>query len=103
MSVCEHDAHCPGHGPQHEAAKVPNHIPEGLTRDLQHRYIGASVPPVSTISAEEIAHANRPSTQMLMAISATGKHLYQGTVPAHIKARRRAANKAARIARKANR
>lgn len=31
------------------------------------------------------------------------KHIYAGTVPAHVKARRRAKNKASRIARRANR
>jgi hypothetical protein len=50
-----------------------------------------------------VAEGNRPTTQMLLAISATGKHLYQGTVPAHVKARRRRQNKAARLARRAGR
>lgn len=31
------------------------------------------------------------------------KHVYQGTVPAHVKARRRAATKVARVARRQNR
>jgi hypothetical protein len=60
------------------------------------------VPWVRNRTDEEFAaaEANRPTTQMLLAISATGKHLYQGTVPAHVKARRRAANKVARRARR---
>lgn len=37
------------------------------------------------------------------AIQATGKHIYQGTVPAHVKRRRRARGKAARLARKIQR
>jgi hypothetical protein len=32
-----------------------------------------------------------------------GKHVYAGTVPAHVKARRRAANKVARVSRRTNR
>lgn len=44
-----------------------------------------------------------PSTQMAVALNATGKTLYAGTVPAAVKARRRAANKRARAARRATR
>lgn len=44
-----------------------------------------------------------PSTRMLLAFAALGKPMYEGTVPAHIKARRRAKNKAARHARRAAR
>lgn len=58
---------------------------------------------IQTIDADEIAHANRPSTQMLLAISAMGKHLYQGTVSGAEKDRRRARDKRARRARKAAR
>ncbi|GAB3863291.1 hypothetical protein GCM10028801_30570 [Nocardioides maradonensis] len=60
-------------------------------------------PRVNTLSPEDIAIAERPSTRMLLAIADTGKHLYQGTVPAHVKAKRRARNKVARLSRKANR
>lgn len=42
-------------------------------------------------------------TGMLSAMGATGKHVYGGSVPDHVKARRRAANKRARIARRAGR
>ena len=41
--------------------------------------------------------------RMLMALDATGKHVYAGTVPAHVTARRRARNKVARASRKRNR
>ena len=43
------------------------------------------------------------STQMLVALAATGKHIYPGTVPGHVKAHRRAVNKRARAARRAHR
>jgi hypothetical protein len=44
-----------------------------------------------------------PAGQMAIAMAAIGKPFYQGTVPVHVKARRRAANKAARKARRAGR
>lgn len=47
--------------------------------------------------------AQRNSTGMLLALGDTGKHVYQGTVPAHVKAKRRAQNKSARVARRAGR
>lgn len=40
---------------------------------------------------------------VLFALNGLGKHIYEGTVPAHVKARRRAKGKAARKARRANR
>lgn len=55
------------------------------------------------VGPDDIAKATSPSTKMLLALSATGKHLYQGTVPAAVIARRRAANRRARTARKAAR
>lgn len=60
-------------------------------------------PKVSIASPEDVAKANSPATKMLLAISATGKHLYEGTVSAAEKSRRRAKNKAARRARRAGR
>ena len=42
-------------------------------------------------------------TAFLLALTAIGKHVYEGTVPAAVVARRRAKNKAARIARRAAR
>lgn len=44
--------------------------------------------------------AQRNSTGMLLALGNLGKHVYQGTVPPALIARRRAKNKAARVARK---
>ena len=55
------------------------------------------------VGPDDIAKASSPSTKMLLALAATGKHLYQGTVPGHVVSRRRAANKRARAARKAAR
>jgi len=40
---------------------------------------------------------------VLFGLQRTGRHVYAGTVPATEKARRRAANKAARVARRQNR
>ena len=40
---------------------------------------------------------------ILFGLQRTGRHVYAGTVPADVKARRRAASKAARKARRANR
>lgn len=42
-------------------------------------------------------------TDMLYALQRPGKHVYAGTVPDDVKARRRAANKVARRSRRANR
>jgi hypothetical protein len=67
------------------------------------RRVSGWLPRLITRADDEIAAANSPSSQMLFAIGATGKHLYQGTVPGHVKARRRARNKAARRARRAAR
>lgn len=60
-------------------------------------------PRVTTASPEDIAKASSPGTKMLLALAATGKHVYGGTVPAAVKARRRAASKAARRARRSGR
>lgn len=60
-------------------------------------------PRVTTVTDDQIERAERASSQMLVAIADTGKHFYQGTVPAHVKARRRAKNKAARKARRPHR
>jgi hypothetical protein len=40
---------------------------------------------------------------ILFAMNRLGKPMYEGTVPAHVKARRRAANKVARRSRRINR
>jgi hypothetical protein len=45
----------------------------------------------------------RNATGMLVALANTGKHLYEGTVPAAVKAQRRTKNKAARAARRTHR
>lgn len=55
------------------------------------------------IGPEEIAKAESPSTKMALALAATGKRVYEGTVPAQVVARRRRKNKAARKARRAAR
>ena len=43
------------------------------------------------------------STWILMAMWTTGYQMYEGTVPRHVKARRRAKNKVARKSRRLNR
>lgn len=70
---------------------------EGTTRRSVSEAIADAVGP------EDIAKAESPSTKMLLAMAATGKHIYGGTVPAAVVARRRARNKRARAARKAAR
>lgn len=45
----------------------------------------------------------KDSTKMLLALSRTHRHFYEGTVPAAVKARRRAKNRAARRARRVHR
>ena len=56
-----------------------------------------------SVGADDIAKADSPSTKMALALAATGKRTYEGTVPAAVVARRRAKNKAARKARRAAR
>lgn len=46
---------------------------------------------------------SRSSQKMLAVLNLTGYQMYLGTVPEKVKARRRAANRAARISRRANR
>ena len=54
-----------------------------------------------TVKAGQTAvHA---SENLNVALANTGKHVYQGTVPAAVKAKRRAKNKVARLARRAGR
>lgn len=60
-------------------------------------------PRVQTASAEDIAKATGPGTKMLLAMAATGRHIYEGTVSPAAIASRRAKNKAARAARRAHR
>ena len=60
-------------------------------------------PGVTTVTPDDIAKANSPSTKMALALAATGKRVYEGTVPGAVKAKRRAKNKAARRARRAAR
>ena len=45
----------------------------------------------------------RNATGMLVALAETGKHVYQGTVPAAVVRERRRRNKAARVARRTHR
>lgn len=46
---------------------------------------------------------NHPGLKMLIALNASGKHIYAGTVPPEEVARRRKANKVARNQNKVNR
>lgn len=56
-----------------------------------------------SVTALDISEAESDSTRMLLALAATGKHNYAGTVPPAVKATRRRRNRAARIARRARR
>ena len=67
---------------------------------MRQRYMP---PVVQTITPDEIRHAERASTKMLLALAATSRHLYGGTVSGAEKAKRRARGKRARAARKAGR
>lgn len=58
---------------------------------------------MNRITALEVTEAQSTGTKMLLALARTGKHVYAGTVPPHVIAKRRAANKRARIARRAAR
>jgi hypothetical protein len=60
-------------------------------------------PRVTTVTPDDIAKATSPSTKMALALAATRKRVYEGTVPGAVKAERRAKNKAARKARRATR
>ena len=44
-----------------------------------------------------------PKAKMLAALNRTGKHVYEGTVPANVKSARREKNKVARVSRRKNR
>lgn len=55
------------------------------------------------VGPDDVAKATSTDTQMLLALAATRKHVYEGTVPPAVIARRRAANKRARITRRAAR
>lgn len=55
------------------------------------------------VGADDIAKASSPSTKMALALAATGKKVYEGTVSTSTIATRRRKNKAARMARRANR
>lgn len=52
-------------------------------------------PGVTTVTPDDIAKASSPSTQMLLAMGATGRKVYEGTVPAAVVAKRRAKNSGA--------
>ncbi|MCW2785199.1 MAG: hypothetical protein JWP74_1716 [Marmoricola sp.] len=56
-----------------------------------------------SVGAEDIAKATSPSTKMALALAATGKHVYAGTVAKAVIVARRRKNKAARLARQAAR
>lgn len=55
------------------------------------------------VGPDDVARATTPSTKMALALAAKPGHTYEGTVPKAVIARRRAKNKAARAARRANR
>lgn len=71
-------------GPEHEVRSIAQAVKDAVT-------------------AEDIAKADSPTTKMLLAMAATGKRVYEGTVAPATIARRRAKNKASRRARRANR
>lgn len=58
---------------------------------------------VEIVTDEDRAKFTSPSTQMAVALAATGKHVYPGTVFGAEKASRRARGKRQRLARKVHR
>ncbi|GAA2022308.1 hypothetical protein WDZ16_13100 [Pseudokineococcus marinus] len=52
---------------------------------------------------ETTPESSASSKGLLLALNQSGKHIYAGTVPPHVTARRRAANRAARQARRVHR
>lgn len=62
-----------------------------------------TAPGVTIVTPDDIAKATSPSTKMALALAATGRKVYEGTVDPAVVARRRAKNKAARKARRAHR
>lgn len=50
-----------------------------------------------------VAPEKAPAVGLLFALARSGKPIYEGTVPDHVIARRRARNKVARASRRANR
>lgn len=56
-----------------------------------------------SVGAEDISKATSPSTKMALALAATGKHVYAGTVAKATILNRRRKNKAARLARRSAR
>jgi hypothetical protein len=56
-----------------------------------------------TVGREDIKKADSPSTKMALALARKPGHVYEGTVPAAVIARRRVKGKAARLARRAAR
>lgn len=57
----------------------------------------------TTLNTEERSAPQSERLGLLLALNRTGKHIYEGTVPAAVKAKRRAAGKRAKAARKASR
>lgn len=61
-------------------------------------------PPLMEESAPVVERVRIPFQRMILfGLNRTGKHIYEGTVPVHIKAARRATDKRARKARKLHR
>jgi hypothetical protein len=59
---------------------------------------------MKTKTDELLPIANRRNGLLILsALRHHRKHVYEGTVPAHVKAKRRARNKQARLSRRANR
>lgn len=61
------------------------------------------VPHIDLVTPDDVRRAEGASTKMLVAMAATGRPVYPGTVPGAVRDRRRAANKAARAARRVHR
>lgn len=81
--------------------QMPRFMPGDLVERARTARAAASVGYTPTTERENLRLSD--STKMLLALGMSGKHLYQGTVPPAIVARRRAKNRAARRARRVHR
>ena len=74
------------------------------TKPAKFRAMRAKIREALFIKKAELVEQHRePKLQTLSALNHGGKHVYAGTVPQHVIAKRRAANKRAKASRRANR
>lgn len=75
-------------------------ISSGFSSNTEHRSDSDRAASKIVRQRLDAPELESPQSRMLIALNATGKPMYQGTVSPALKARRRAANKRARKARR---